>query len=228
MTTYQAQTYPIDDCWNRVGVAGDQSCEKLVIHIRCRNCEVYASAAQCNLQRPVDAGYKKEWASHFRQVQSAAKQSDASSLVFRIGCEWLALPTRIIVAVAPQATPHALPHRSGSGRSLLGIVNVKGKLHPCISLATLLGVNEQGSLPDQGRHAFARLLLMQWEQQVFALPVADLHGIVRYASSTLLSPATTINQGLSPFLAGVITHQDMQIGCLDAALIGQQLARTLR
>lgn len=216
----------MNDCWNRIGVTGDQSCEKLVIHIRCRNCEVYASAAQRNLQRPVDAGYKKEWASHFRQVKSAGKQSDASSLVFRIGREWLALPTRIIVAVAPQVTPHVLPHRSGL--SLIGIVNVKGTLHPCMSLAALLGVDERDSLPDQGCHTFARLLLIQWEQQVFALPVADLHGIVRYASSTLQAPAATVNKGLSRFLSGVITHQDMQIGALDAALIGHQLARALR
>jgi chemotaxis-related protein WspD len=42
------------------------------------------------------------------------------------------------------------------------------------------------------------------------------------------APAATINKGLSRFLSGVIAHQDMHIGVLDAALIGHQLARTLR
>ena len=42
------------------------------------------------------------------------------------------------------------------------------------------------------------------------------------------APAATINKGLSRFLSGVVSHQDMHIGMLDAALIGYQLARTLR
>ncbi len=69
---------------------------------------------------------------------------------------------------------------------------------------------------------------MRWEDQAYALPVADLHGIVRYASGTVQAPAATINKGLSRFLSGVITEGDMRIGCLDTALIGFQLARLLR
>ena len=49
----------VDDCWNRIGVSGDQSCEKLEQHVHCRNCEVYSSAAQRNLQRPVGDGYRE-------------------------------------------------------------------------------------------------------------------------------------------------------------------------
>lgn len=226
MTTLEAQVDEIHDCWNRIGVAGDRSCEKLMAHVHCRNCDVFARAAQHNLQRPVGDEYKKEWAGHFRRAQSAANKNDTSALVFRIGREWLALPTKLFVAVAPQAAPHVLPHRSGRG--LIGIVNLGGKLYPCMSLAALLGVDERDSPPAKGRHTFARLLLLQWEEQAFALPVADLHGIIRYASAAVQAPAATINKGLSRFLSCVITHENMHVGCLDAALIGYQLARTLR
>ena len=34
--------------------------------------------------------------------------------------------------------------------------------------------------------------------------------------------------GLSRYLSGVVSERDMHIGMLDAALIGYQLARTLR
>ncbi|MES2259559.1 MAG: chemotaxis protein CheW [Pseudomonadota bacterium] len=216
----------IDDCWNRIGVRGDHSCVKLVQHVHCRNCEVYADAAQRNLQRPVGAAYKQEWAAHFRQADDVAVVHDSSSLVFRIGQEWLALPTRMFVAVAPQAAPHRLPHRGARG--LAGIVNVGGKLYPCIALAALFGIDESEGEARSGRHTFARLLLMQWEEQTYALPVADLHGIVRYAAASVQAPAATINKGLSRYLSGVLSHQDLHIGCLDAALIGYQLARTLR
>jgi chemotaxis-related protein WspD len=216
----------IDDCWNHIGVVGDQSCVKLPANVHCRNCEVYADAAQRNLQRPVDAHYQQEWASHFRAVSDGGAVKDSSALVFRIGREWLALPTQVFDAVAPQARTHVLPHRSGGGLS--GIVNIGGKLYPCMSLATLLGIDEQGAPPARGRHIFARLLLLRWEDQSYALPVADLHGIVRYAASDVHAPAATINKGLSRYLSGVITEGELRIGCLDTALIGFQLARLLR
>ncbi|MBV7539036.1 chemotaxis protein CheW [Duganella sp. sic0402] len=185
-----------------------------------------AEIAQRNLQRPVGDDYKKEWAAHFRQAAAGAEQQDASCLVFRIGREWLSLPTRMFVSVAPIATPHRLPHRASRGLS--GIVNVGGTLYPCMSLANLLDIDDSEGEAATDRHTFARLLLAQWEDQAYALPVADLHGILRYASGKVQAPAATINKGLSRFLTGVITHDDMRIGVLDEALIGYQLARTLR
>jgi chemotaxis-related protein WspD len=226
MSTLTSPTAGIRDCWNVIGVNGDQSCDKLQQYVHCRNCEVYAAAAQQNLQRPVGDNYKKEWAAHFRQAASDEQQQDSSCLVFRIGREWLSLPTRIFVSVAPIASPHRLPHRSALGLS--GIVNVGGTLYPCMSLADLLGIDASEGEAAAHRHTFARLLLMQWEAQAYALPVADLHGILRYASGAVQAPAATINKGLSRFLSGVITHQDMRIGVLDETLIGYQLARTLR
>lgn len=233
--TITSPTIPIaatalDDCWNRIGVVGDQSCDKLEQAVHCRNCDVYAGAAQRNLQRPVSDDYRREWAAHFRQAADNGQQLDASCLVFRVGLEWLSLPTTMFVSVAPQAKPHRLPHRAGRG--LLGVVNVGGTLYPCMSLAALLGIADGETEAEtglaRGRHTFARLLVTQWEGQAYALPVADLHGIVRYASGAVQAPAATINKGLSRYLSGVISQAGMHIGVLDAALIGYQLARTLR
>jgi chemotaxis-related protein WspD len=225
-TTTSPATIDVQDCWNVIGVNGDQSCDRLQQYVHCRNCGVYANAAQQNLARPVSGDYKKEWAAHFRQAASGGQQQDASCLVFRIGREWLSLPTRMFVSVAPIAKPHRLPHRAARGLS--GIVNVGGTLYPCMSLADLLGIDDSEGEAATHRHTFARLLLTQWEDQAYALPVADLHGMLRYASANVQAPAATINKGLSRFLTGVITHDDMRIGMLDEALIGYQLARTLR
>lgn len=226
MSMIPIHTLALDDCWNRIGVSGDQSCAKLERHVQCRNCEVYSGAAQRNLQRPVGAGYREQWAEHFRQPAARREDSDQSALVFRIGREWLALPTAAIASVAPIAPGHRLPHRSGVG--LLGIVNVAGKLTPMMSLGALLGIDERESMAASGRHIFARLMVMQWEGQSFALPVADLHGIARYAQADLAAPAATINKGLNRFLAGVLTLGELRVGVLDAALIGHQLKRLLR
>jgi chemotaxis-related protein WspD len=216
----------IDDCWNRIGVSGDQSCVRLEQHIHCRNCEVVSNAAQRNLQRPVGPGYREQWAGILRQPQARRDPSDRSALVFRVGAEWLALPTLAIGSVAPTAPAHRLPHHTNPG--LLGIVNVAGTLIPMMSLGALLGIDEQAGTAALRRHVFARLLVLQWEGQGFALPVADLHGIAHYAHAALTAPAATINKGRDRFLTGVLALGDMQVGVLDAQLIGHQLTRLLR
>jgi chemotaxis-related protein WspD len=213
-------------CWSRIGIAGDQSCERLAQHVHCRNCEVYAGSAQRNLDRPVSAEYLRDWAAHFREPEAGHVRQDRSAVIFRIGREWLSLPTEVFVEVAPIAQPHRIPHRNARG--LRGVVNVNGTLYPCVGLAELFGMDEEEGAARRGRHTFPRLLLVQWEDQAFALPAADLYGIVRYAEAEVQAAPTTINKGLLRYLNGVLAHEDMQVGCLDAGLVGHQLARTLR
>ena len=50
------------DCWNSIGIAGDRSCRELEAHIHCRNCPVFASAAEEFLHRVAPEGYLSEWA----------------------------------------------------------------------------------------------------------------------------------------------------------------------
>ena len=216
----------VADCWNRIGVLGDQSCPVLQEVIHCRNCAVYAASAQRKLQRPVSAGYREEWAAQLRQPRDLTVRADSAVLAFRIGREWLALPASMIDSVAPVARGHRLPHRTVPG--LLGVVNVGGKLLPSISLGRLLGVDESEAAAGSGRHVFARLVVVRWESQAFALPVADLHGLVRYVERDLGASAATMNKGLVRYLAGVLTDAGKHIGVLDAALVGHQMTRLLR
>ena len=39
-------TVEVQDCWNKIGIAGDRSCPELTKHIVCQNCPVFASAAR--------------------------------------------------------------------------------------------------------------------------------------------------------------------------------------
>ncbi len=219
-------TSTLHDCWNRIGVAGDRSCSKLAAHVHCRNCEVYAGASRHSLSRPVDQAYRDDWARQLRQSERGADLRDSSGMVFRIGAEWLLLPTRMVVAVAPLAPSHKLPHRSGG--ALAGIVNVGGTIHPAVALDALLGIDAAASVAAPGRHVFPRLLLVRPEGHCIAVRVADLHGVVRYAAAALQAPAATINKGIERFLSGVLTLDGMVVGVLDAGLIGHQMTRLLR
>jgi chemotaxis-related protein WspD len=222
----------IDDCWNRIGVNGNQACPELARVVHCRNCAVYADAAQRNLQRPINGAYRAEWAAHFSEPAAGAQHTDQAALVFRLGREWLAVAAASVDTVAPLAHGHRLPHRSTP--VLLGIVSVAGKLTPWIALDALLGIGTgtsnsgADSSDGAGRHVFARLLVLQVDGQRFAVPVAELHGIVRYRQADLGAPPATVNKGLERLIAGVLPVGQRRVGVLDAKLLGHQLSRSLR
>jgi chemotaxis-related protein WspD len=216
----------MNDCWRRIGVMGDRSCDELERHIHCRNCAVYAGAAQRNLQRPVDPGYREAWARELASPAPAPAAFDAAAMVFRIGAEWLAVPVALADAVAPPAPVHRLPHRSGG--ALLGVVNVGGRVLPAVSLAALLGI-DTGAVPAPGgRHAFERLLVLCLRDQRIAVPVAEMHGILRYAAEGLRAPAATLGRLPAGLVTGVVTDGAIEAGLLDAAMLEQQVLGLLR
>lgn len=221
-------TVPDDACWRRIGVAGDASCAELARHVHCRNCAAYAGAAQRNLQRPVDPGYRESWARELARPEPPAVVTDAAAMVFRVGPEWLALPMALMAEVARLAPVHRLPHRSNA--ALLGIVNVGGRLVPAVSLARLLDIPVDDMPPPLGRHAFARLLVLALPAggQRFALPVDEMHGVLRHAAAGMRAPAANIGRAPMPLLAGVVADSTIEAGLIDGTLLAEQLALLLR
>lgn len=213
-------------CWSEVGVRGDLSCARLAEHVHCRHCPVYAGAAGRILERPVDKAYRAHWAEHLRRPRIAHETPDGAALVFRVGAEWLAVAAAAVVSIAPTAPVHRLPHRSGG--ALLGVVNVDGRLVAALSLAQVLGIDDLETETVTGRHVFARLLVLDCAGQRCAFPVAELQGLVRYASAQLAAPAATINRGLERHLDGVLAHDGLLVGVLDPALLAAHCAGVLR
>jgi len=215
-----------DACWRRIGVMGDGSCPELARHVHCRNCPVYAGAAQHNLQRPVDADYRDAWARELAQPEPPPARTDAAALAFRIGREWLAVSMALAVEVAPPASAHRLPHRSRG--ALLGIVNVGGRLLPAVSLARLMNVDTDGVPPPPGRHAFARLLVLAVGSHRYALPVDEVHGVVRHAQDAMRPPAANVGHAPPGLVAGMIADDAIEAGLLDTARLHAGLEGLLR
>jgi chemotaxis-related protein WspD len=216
----------IDDCWNKIDFRSGQTCDNLREYAHCRNCPVYSEAARNIMERPVPAGYQREWAEHFSRDESIESATDESAVVFRVGHEWLALPTTLFVTVAEKVAAHRLPHRSGPG--LTGIVNVGGKLFPCMDLAELMTIDLRQPYQQAGRHAYPRLIVVRLGPHACAIPVDDLHRIEHYNKSELQAPPATVNKGVARYLTGVLSVEDRRIGCLDAELLGYQMAKILR
>lgn len=223
----------IDACWRRIGVAGDRSCGELARHVHCRNCPAYAGAAQRNLQRAVEPAYRENWARELGRAAPPAAATDAVAMVFRVGAEWLAVPLALATSVAPLAAVHRLPHRQGG--ALLGVVNVDGRLVPAVSPAQLLGIDPQAAAPaagtaaaPAGRHVFARLLVLTVDGQRFALPVDEVHGVLRHEKAAMRAPAAATSHAVPGLVAGMIADANAAAALLAAEPLAAQLKGLLR
>jgi chemotaxis-related protein WspD len=230
----------IDDCWNRIGIAGDRSCPELERHIHCRNCPVFAEAAKGFFDRPAPEGYLAEWSRLLAVPTSPADSKDLSILIFRLGNEWLALRTHVVVEVTTPRLVHRIPHRSND--ILVGLVNLRGQLQLQVSLHGLLGVDtsslavptasasEHGGAPDMG-HA-PRLIVIKRDGHSWVFLAEEVLGVHRFAVSRLIGVPSNLANPENSFSQAVIHWREKSVGYLDdqrvfATLKGlAQLAKT--
>lgn len=225
----------LDDCWNRIGVRGNGTCPELAKYVHCRNCPVYSSVGTHLLNRRIPPDYRQEWTRHVSRtsrMESRASPALAlcetsfdpaerdsrrlSLLIFRLGVEWLALPTHALQEVAAFVTNrsrksldetepiidsqastitqrcviHSLPHRRRS--VVLGLVNVRGELVICVSLGRLLGETQPlGTDAPRYRSPLTRLLVAEWDGNRLVFPVDEAHGVHRLHPGDLKDPPAT-------------------------------------
>jgi chemotaxis-related protein WspD len=226
----------IDDCWNRIGIRGDASCPRLVDYVDCRNCPVYECAAAMLLDRPltdIDLMLCHGDAPALPlvpRIGTSATSGDTvdvdSLLVFRLGDEWLALPTRVFHQVTEMRRIHSLPHQRN--RALLGIVNIRGALVVCASLGDLLGLEAVAGTPRDSRRAvYQRLLVVTDHGQSTAFPVDEVDGIQRFARVARDAVPATVARAALTYTRAVVRWQGRTIGLLDADLLLETLNRGL-
>ena len=220
----------IDDCWNRIGVRGDASCPKLERYVHCRNCPTHDEAAMHVLDR-VQA--RTSIVTSSAKIERDDSEADTlSCLVFRIGSEWLGLPTNFCAQVAQLRPVHSLPHRRH--RAVLGVANVRGRLIVCASLAALFGIETSESAVKSvsiDARELGRLIVMQrgnGEQEgPIAFPVDAVDGVHRFTRTQLLPVPATLAQRLSSHAHAVAAFKDATVGLLDADRLIDSLNRSL-
>ena len=216
----------VNDCWNTIGVGGDRSCPELKEHVHCRNCPVYSAGAADLLDGDSPAGYLAEWTSHFAQPKRAEDIETRSIVIFRIGSEWLALPTSVVVEVANLLPVHSLPHRQNG--AVLGLANVRGELLICVSLGQIVGV-EGPAEPSRDRRsaAYRRFLVMRREDVRIVSPVDEVHGIHHAHSRELKDVPATVSKATVTYSTALLSWRDRSVGILDDQLVFYSLKRGL-
>lgn len=217
----------VDDCWNRIGVRGDRSCPELETHRHCRNCPVYAAGATTMLDAAPPAGYVDEWTAHVARPKAAAEADARRSLVvFRIGAEWLALPTSAVTEVANLLPVHSLPHRRGG--AVLGLANIRGELLICVSLGDVIGVERSAETRHDRRNAIYRRLLVINRDEVRAVcPVDEVLGIHQVRPRDLKDVPSTVAHASSTYSTTLWSLDGRSVGVLDDQLVFYSLKRSL-
>ena len=139
---------PPEDCWNRIGFKGDRSCGELPKFGHCHNCPVFAAAAERLFARPLPDACVAERGARFERARPSGPT--LAVLVFRVGEEWLALDDSVLIEVGEPRVVHRVPHRRE--QLLRGLVNVRGELQLCVSLAELLGLTPTQAAGDRRRN----------------------------------------------------------------------------
>lgn len=218
----------VDDCWNRIGVRGDNSCVKLKEYFRCLNCPTFASAASALLDRPVSGDatgadlFSPAGEDEGEGGREARGRGDAtaSMLAFRVGAEWLAFPTAAVVEVIEARAVHSLPGQANP--AVLGLTNIRGALKICVSLARMLGMADAPAA-----RTAQRLLVVEHEQQVLVFPVDEVAGVYGYAADAVQPPPSTMTHAGMNYTQSLIAWRDQQLGLLDCGLLFYALNRSL-
>jgi chemotaxis-related protein WspD len=218
----------IDDCWNRIGTRGDRSCPRLEQYRRCLNCPVFEQAAARMLDRPI--------LENESTTTAEAPQPDArgpvtdppsatwSALVFRVVDEWFAFPSEVLQQVHALRPIHSLPHRREG--TVLGLVNIRGRLTVAVSLRHLLNLEPPADRHPAQRNVYARMLVAAHGAEPIAFPVDQVEGVLRFAASARLPVPHT--HAAASHASGVIVWRDTTIGLLDPERVFETLARSLR
>ncbi|KAG0773987.1 hypothetical protein G6F22_014425 [Rhizopus arrhizus] len=157
---------------------------------------------------------------HEPEAQHSTRQS--SLLVFRLGREWLGLPTRALDEVAGTRPVLTLPHRRDP--AVLGVTNVRGTLTVCVSLARLLGLD--AAPVDARERAAARMLIFGGTGRAVVLPVDEVEGIHAVDLDALEPLPATVEGASQTYSRGMARCGGRGVGVLDENLLMQALERT--
>lgn len=205
--------WALDNCWKRIGIHGDKSCPELAQHVHCRDCPTFSLAAAALLDR--------ELPGELASVPTAAVYDDEaeteSATIFRIGTEWFALPTSVIDEIVGARRIHSLPHKRNP--ALLGLVNVRGELVICVSIAPLL-------IGTPGDAAEGRQIIVRHPAGRIACPVDEVQHTHHYAPAHLEPVPVTVGRSVSSLTRGLLAWQGRMVARLDEQALFDALGRS--
>ena len=152
-------------------------------HIHCRNCPVFAAAARAFFDRPAPEGYLAEWTALLGRARRAPIDAQATSsvLIFRLGGEWLALRTQVVVEVthARPGPPDPAPDRTTIARR----PGEPPRPVAALRLAARPARRRAPAEPTRPRHGRSpRLVVIRQEAETWVFAADEVLGVHRFAA----------------------------------------------
>jgi chemotaxis-related protein WspD len=172
--------------------------------------------------------YIEEWTKTLMQPPFSEEVKDALSvLVFRLGLEWLALPTIFFKEVASRRMVHHIPHRSD--KILKGVVNLNGELKLYVALDQLLEIKTiTSSLASATSYQQDRIVAIAKEGDLWVFPVEEIDGIYRWDLAQIENVPVNVSKSTADFVKGIMKMENKSVGLIDEELLFSSLKRSIQ
>jgi chemotaxis-related protein WspD len=179
-------------------------------------------------RRPPEESYIQELTEALgKQVPTEEVSNKLSVLVFRLGHEWMAIPTIFFKEVAHRRPVHRIPHRSE--KILLGVVNLNGRLELYIALHELLQIEISGSQPlSRIPYQLDRMIAISKEGELWVFPVNEIDGIYHWNLSEMENVPITISKSTINYVKGIMNMEHKRVGLIDEELLFSSLKRSIQ
>ena len=212
-------TTPLPGCWRHIGIEGDRSCPELLRVVHCRNCPVFSDEAARLFERPPPPGYTEQWTETLGDTSAGpGLEGEESAVVFRIGDEWLGLPTKAAAFVASEVVVRQLAGRSN--RIFAGLCLFLGELALAVSLRGLLGLG-----PSQG--IGVRWLAMGTPSERWVFDIDELAGVYRFSAGERSNAPTEGHSTATTYLTAVVKVPGRTFGLLDPRALDEAFLGSL-
>ncbi|HSI83850.1 MAG: chemotaxis protein CheW [Candidatus Methylacidiphilales bacterium] len=214
-------------CWSNIGVEGDATCPELNAMLHCRNCPVFARAGRELLDRPAPDGYLLQWVTLLSEPKETRVRALRQIMLFRLGSEWLAMCATAFREAMDRTEVRRIPHRTTD--VLLGLVNVRGEVQICFSMARLLGIEEAPVDERKVKMSYTiykRLAVANKEGHTWVFPVDEFYGVMELDEAEDLRPVpVTVAKSHVSFSRGMFTYEKQNVSLLDDDLVFYQLRK---
>lgn len=177
------------------------------------------------LKRKPEEKYILEWTKQFEEEKKIREQkAEISMIVFRLGDQRIGLSTKVFAEIINRRKILRIPHRTKG--ILLGVVNFRGRLTPCINLEKLLEIEpETGMVVRHEDVEHQHMLAIQDRLEVWVFPVVEVFGIYHWDVEQLeINPEAPIKLK-NKYVRGIFKCDGEDVGYLNEELLFSRLKR---
>ena len=178
------------------------------------------------IERPISDEYIDAATAYYAAPRELEDVVASSAFVFRVGAEWLAIPTKLLDEVVEVTATHSLPHRRGTVG--VGLVSVRGDIIVHVSLAGLLGIaDDTVASANASRRSARRVVVLADAAGRIAISVDEIMGFHTYDPAASRAVPSTLGQALVSYATSMICVGERIVGMLDGARVAASLSMAL-